>query len=321
MTFLTCTLISIYVYLGLPRAISLALAFITKRMTCDNLLVRVLASCETMANANVICTDTSTLTQNSMTVVAGSVGIHAKFVRNLRENQARSNGDELRGSTPGTSQTRLRNHRDVFSLDQAQLGTALTPQLRVLLNDAICLNSSAFEDCSSETFETVFVGNKAEAALLRFAKELGWQDYKKTRDAADIVQLIPFSSDQKAMGVVVNLPCGKHRLYVKGASEILTRKCTRHVVVSKNSQGSAGVDQEIETAEIDGLAMDDVQRTIIFYANQTLHATALCYRDFESWPPLGSCVDAQNEVCVLASVRVIQTDAVFFGRYRMKIFA
>ncbi|KAF8160939.1 hypothetical protein B0H34DRAFT_358768 [Crassisporium funariophilum] len=61
-------------------------------MTYENLLVRVLGSCKTMANTSVICTDkTGTLTQNSMTVVAGSVGIHAKFIRQLDENTQRTN--------------------------------------------------------------------------------------------------------------------------------------------------------------------------------------------------------------------------------------
>ena len=54
-------------------------------MTQEKLLVRVLGSCETMANASVVCTDkTGTLTQNAMTVVAGSVGIYAKVVQNRR---------------------------------------------------------------------------------------------------------------------------------------------------------------------------------------------------------------------------------------------
>ena len=48
---------------GLPLAVTLALAFATKRMTKENLLVRILGSCETMANASVICIDkTDTLT-------------------------------------------------------------------------------------------------------------------------------------------------------------------------------------------------------------------------------------------------------------------
>ena len=76
-------------------AVTLALAFATKRMTYEKLLVRVLGSCETMANASVVCTDkTGTLTQNVMTVAAGSIGIHAKFVQKLKDNQARMNADK-----------------------------------------------------------------------------------------------------------------------------------------------------------------------------------------------------------------------------------
>jgi Ca2+-transporting ATPase len=37
---------------------------------------------------------------------------------------------------------------------------------------------------------------------LNFAKELGWADYKEMRDAATVVQMIPFSSEQKTMGAV-----------------------------------------------------------------------------------------------------------------------
>ena len=40
---------------------------------------------------------------------------------------------------------------------------------------------------------------------MKLAKELGWADYKKTRDAAAVVQMIPFSSERKAMGIVVKL--------------------------------------------------------------------------------------------------------------------
>ena len=76
------TLVVVAVPEGLPLAVTLALAFATKRMTAENLLVRVLSSRETMAKASVVCTDkTGTLTQNDMTVVAGSVGIHAEFVQ------------------------------------------------------------------------------------------------------------------------------------------------------------------------------------------------------------------------------------------------
>lgn len=269
--------------IGLPLAVTLALAFATKRMTQEKLLVRVLGSCETMANASVVCTDkTGTLTQNVMTVVAGSVGIHAKFVQNLPENQTRHNagGD-------GHSE---RKFKEDFSLDQSQLNTVLSPQLQRLYNEAIAVNSSAFEDTNAETGEVEFVGSKTETALLRFAKELNWEPYSDTRRRAVVMQMIPFSSERKAMGVVVRVGPRLWRFFAKGASEILTKKCTNHVEVRNVSQpGSSSIEDtdEVRTRPIDDVARDNISRTIIFYANQALRTLAICYRDFESdvWPP------------------------------------
>jgi P-type Ca2+ transporter type 2C len=269
-------------------AVTLALAFATKRMTHDKLLVRVLESCETMANASVVCTDkTGTLTQNVMTVVAGSVGIHAKFVRQLEDNKARTNADEQ------SDHSGARKHLD-FSLDQAELNNILSPQLRNLFNEAISINSTAFQDTDPETGEIIFIGSKTETALLKFAEELGWADFKTTRDSANVVQMIPFSSERKAMGVVVKISDRKWRIYLKGASEILSKKCTRHVVVHKDGREPCGGD--IETADIDELARDHISQTIVFYANQTLRTIALCYRDFDAWPPRDTEHNAQNEV-------------------------
>ena len=277
--------------LGLPLAVTLALAFATKRMTYENLLVRVLGSCETMANASVICTDkTGTLTQNAMTVVAGSVGIHAKFVRLLDENAERTNADETEKFGSGTTVSR-KHHKD-FSIDQSQLNTVLSPELRDLFNEAIAVNSTAFQDKDPESGEVIFIGSKTETALLQFARELGWQDFKKTRDAANIIQMIPFSSERKSMGVVIKLPGGGYRAYFKGASEILAKKSTNHVVVHQDGQYPNG----IVTQPIDELAEENITRTIIFYANQTLRTIAVCYRDFPSWPPPGMRLDNEGDV-------------------------
>ncbi|KAI0775069.1 calcium-translocating P-type ATPase [Trametes elegans] len=285
---ISVTLVVVAVPEGLPLAVTLALAFATKRMTKENLLVRTLGSCETMANASVICTDkTGTLTQNVMTVVAGSVGIHCKFVHRLEENMARTNADEEPGVRPSGAQ----KHAQDFSIDQEQLNSTLSPAIQDLFNKAIAINSTAFEDVDPETEQKVFVGSKTETALLKFAKENGWADYKETRESADIVQMIPFSSERKAMGVVVRLPGGRARIYLKGASEILTKNCTRHIVVERGS-----ADNDVQTRELDELARDNISRTIIFYANQTLRTIAVCYRDFESWPPPGVQTDSEDEV-------------------------
>ncbi|KLT44250.1 calcium-translocating P-type ATPase [Cutaneotrichosporon oleaginosum] len=267
---ISITLVVVAVPEGLPLAVTLALAFATKRMTSQNLLVRVLGSCETMGHATVICTDkTGTLTQNVMSVVAGSLGVHGKFVRNIKDNQERSiadGGDADRAD---------------FGFDMEEMNGITSPELQTLFNEAICINSTAFEDTNPEGVKE-FVGSKTETALLRFAQELGWADYKTTRETAQIVQMIPFSSELKAMGVVVKTPEGKFRLYVKGASEVLTKKCTSYVEV--RPQPIPGV----SVVPFDEAAAQNISKTIIFYADQTLRTLALCYRDFEQWPPQGA---------------------------------
>ncbi len=276
---------------GLPLAVTLALAFATKRMTYENLLVRVLGSCETMANASVICTDkTGTLTQNAMTVVAGSVGIHAKFVRHLDENAARTNAEETEKTDSGTSVKRRHPHD--FSIEQANLNEALSSEIQDLFNEAISINSTAFEDIDPKTNERIFIGSKTETALLQFAKGLGWKSFKEVRDAATIVQLIPFSSERKSMGVIVKLPEGGYRGYFKGASEILAKSSTMYISVNRDGKYSGG----LKTKEIDDHSRENISRTIIFYANQTLRTIALCYRDFDTWPPRHMSLDEAGEV-------------------------
>lgn len=287
---ISVTLIVVAVPEGLPLAVTLALAFATKRMTTENLLVRVLGSCETMANASVICTDkTGTLTTNSMSVVAGSVGVHCKFVRQLGDNAARTNADETEKSA--SSGEVVRKERKDFSVEQSDLNNVLPPAVRDLFNEAIATNSTAFDDKDPTSGEIVFVGSKTETALLSFAKELEWAPFRQTRDSAEIVQMVPFSSDRKAMGVVVKKSNGLYRFYAKGASEILTRKCTNHIVVKQE-----GAPDSVEVTPIDEDAAQNIQRTIIFYANQTLRTIAICYRDFTSWPPPGMNFDESNEV-------------------------
>jgi Ca2+-transporting ATPase len=228
-----------------------------------------------MANASAICTDkTATLTQNEMAVVAGSVGVHAKFVRKLDGNWTRAGDEEKSGP----------NSRD-FVIDMLNLNATLTPQLVELLNASVSVNSTAFEDLDPEIGVAVFIGSKTETALLKFAKSLGWANYKDTRDSANIIQMIPFSSERKAMGCIVRLPDGVHRLYIKGASDVLTQKCTRYVVVHRDGANENAGGGGIETAPIGDLEEDNISRTITFYASQTLRTIALCYRDFRCWPP------------------------------------
>lgn len=66
---------------GLPLAVTLTLAYSMRAMYEDKILVRKLASCETMGAARFICSDkTGTITQNKMNVmhIVNTTGIPVK---------------------------------------------------------------------------------------------------------------------------------------------------------------------------------------------------------------------------------------------------
>jgi Ca2+-transporting ATPase len=69
-------------------------------------------------------------------------------------------------------------------------------------------------------------------------------------------------------------------------------KSTHHIVVEKEQSGV-----DIKTEIIDELDRENISRTIVLYANQTLRTIALCYRDFESWPPRDMATEEQGVVC------------------------
>ncbi len=301
---ISVTIVVVAVPEGLPLAVTLALAFATRRMTKMNLLVRVLGACETMANATVVCTDkTGTLTTNKMSVVAGSIGVHLKFAQRLAEHADRTNAnqdaDPEKAATEKDAGAELesvpvRKGRLDFSTDMADINQHISPALQQLLNESVAINSTAFEGEDEHGEKGGFVGSKTETALLAFAKNLGWAGYKQTREAAQIVQMIPFSSERKAMGVVYKNANGKgYRLLLKGASEVLAKLCSNHVVVNENGSSS---NEPVQTADFDDETSTNISRTIIFYANQSLRTIALCSRELPQWPPAGAKTNEAGEV-------------------------
>lgn len=250
------TLVVVAVPEGLPLAVTLALAFATTRMLKENNLVRVLRACETMGNATTICSDkTGTLTRNEMTVVAGTVGRDAKF-------EASASEDDKALSIP----------RAVLRYSNS---------IKNLLLQSIVVNSTAFEgeDAGVQTF----IGSKTETAMLMFARDhLGMDSVSRERSSAQIIQLIPFDSGRKCMGVVVKLPNGVHRLFVKGASEILLGKATRYT--------SDVTEETITEAELTEDDIASLASTINVYAERSLRTIGMLYKDYTQWPPVGAAV-------------------------------
>jgi len=261
------TIIVVAVPEGLPLAVTLALAYATRRMLKDRNLVRVLRSCETMGNATTVCSDkTGTLTQNVMTVVAGSIGTSSRF-RDRPAAQDASNKDSAAVDEVDAQQTN-------------EFIATLAASVKALLKDSIAINSTAFE--REDDGKLVFVGSKTETALLEFAKDfLGMDKVQIERDNVQIVQMIPFDSGRKCMGMVIkNRDTKGYRLIVKGASEIMLRQSSQ--IISDPTKDITGVALNADNK-------GTLESLINNYASRSLRTIGLLYRDFESesWPPKG----------------------------------
>ncbi|KAE8145805.1 hypothetical protein BDV25DRAFT_133460 [Aspergillus avenaceus] len=259
------TVIVVAVPEGLPLAVTLALAFATTRMLKDNNLVRLLRACETMGNATTICSDkTGTLTENKMTAVAATLGTATKF------------GDKSFGGSPnedGTSDTQASPN----VVSASEFVKSLAAPVKELLFDSLVLNNDA-DEISQEGVMT-FLGNKTDTALLSFAKTyLGMESPRGSRDVK-LDYKLPFDSGRKCMAVVYRLKNGKHRMLVKGASEIMTGHSTR--IIRDPAQDSA----DTPLTGSDRSALKDI---IKVYADQSLRTIGFVYRDFEQWPPRGA---------------------------------
>lgn len=269
----TVTIIVVAVPEGLPLAVTLALAFATTRMLRDNNLVRHLKACEVMGNATTICSDkTGTLTQNRMSVVAGTLGTSSRFggtsqasMMNPAAQDSPDRGMQSAGDVP------------MDNMSAKEVIASLSPAVSELLKDSIVLNSTAFD--AEENGVQTFIGSKTETALLQFAKEhLGLGPVSEERSNANVVQLIPFDSTRKCMGIVVRADKNRYRLYIKGASEILLAKCSSIIRdPSKDASSCQLTDDNRETLD----------KLINTYANRSLRTIALLYRDFDRWPPRG----------------------------------
>ncbi|XP_026846807.1 plasma membrane calcium-transporting ATPase 2 isoform X1 [Drosophila persimilis] len=178
---------------GLPLAVTLSLAYSVKKMMKDNNLVRHLDACETMGNATAICSDkTGTLTTNRMTVVQSYIC------------------EKLCKVLPTLSD--IPQH----------VGNLIT--MGISVNSAYTSNIMGGKNPGDLPIQ---VGNKTECSLLGFVQALGVK-YQSIRDEIPedkFTRVYTFNSVRKSMGTVIPRPNGGYRLYTKGASEIIMKKC------------------------------------------------------------------------------------------------
>ncbi|KAG8129887.1 hypothetical protein E2320_016516 [Naja naja] len=233
---------------GLPLAVTISLAYSVKKMMKDNNLVRHLDACETMGNATAICSDkTGTLTTNRMTVVQSYMG------------------DTHYKETPEPS--------------------SLTSKTLDLLVHAIAINSAYTTKILPPEKEGGLprqVGNKTECSLLGFVVDLQ-RDYQPVREhmpEEKLYKVYTFNSVRKSMSTVICMPDGGYRLFSKGASEIVLKKCTNIL----NSNGELRVFRPRDRDEM-------VKKVIEPMACDGLRTICIAYRDF----PAGKEPDWDNE--------------------------
>ncbi|XP_042745592.1 plasma membrane calcium-transporting ATPase 1 isoform X3 [Lagopus leucura] len=178
---------------GLPLAVTISLAYSVKKMMRDNNLVRHLDACETMGNATAICSDkTGTLTMNRMTVVQAYIS--EKHYKKIPAPEA------------------------IPENIMAYLVTGISVN---------CAYTSKILPPEKEGGLPRHVGNKTECALLGFLLDLkrDYQDVRNEIPEEKLHKVYTFNSVRKSMSTVLKNSDGSFRIFSKGASEIVLKKC------------------------------------------------------------------------------------------------
>uniref|UniRef100_A0A8C4I8R3 Calcium-transporting ATPase n=1 Tax=Dicentrarchus labrax TaxID=13489 RepID=A0A8C4I8R3_DICLA len=222
---------------GLPLAVTISLAYSVKKMMKDNNLVRHLDACETMGNATAICSDkTGTLTMNRMTVV--QTYIAGRYYKKVPE---------------------------------PDLIPAKILELLITGIGVNCAYTTKIMPPEKEGGLARQVGNKTECALLGLSIKLH-RDYQTIRNEIPeekLFKVYTFNSVRKSMSTVLKMHDGSYRMYSKGASEILLRKCCKILTASGEAKAFKPRDRD-----------DLVKKVIEPMASEGLRTICLAYRDF-----------------------------------------
>lgn len=239
---------------GMPLAVTLSLAFAVKLMMKENNLVRRMHSCETMGNANFICSDkTGTLTENKMTL---------NYIFDGKKDIAMAS---LATSSPGSVKPEeFFKNKDYYNI----LKICLTLNLDMEID---------------EKGEVVNAAN-TDKAFINALKQLGenLSEIIKAYYPEDLSELrkFPFKSDRKKMTVIIRndkLPGQKCRVMMKGAAEIVLESCKYYLDPDTGSK-----------LELNNAKKQEILDKIKEFGNKALRNIVVAYKDiddleFEGW--------------------------------------
>lgn len=197
---------------GLPAILSVVLALGVQRLAARKAVMKDLHSVETLGSASVICSDkTGTLTRNEMTLrtIATASG----------DVDLTGTGYDPSGGVAGTPPPE--------TLHEARL---------VLAGGSIANNSQLARD---EAGDWVVTGDPTEAAFLVAQRKLPGASERVL--AYERRAEVPFTSERKLMSVLSSdRDTGVHRLFTKGAPDVLLSRCTSEQVAEGTRPLTAG---------------------------------------------------------------------------------
>ncbi|MFX1562022.1 MAG: calcium-translocating P-type ATPase, SERCA-type [Promethearchaeota archaeon] len=223
---------------GLPAVVTITLALGVQRMIKRNAIIRRLPAVETLGAATVICSDkTGTLTKDEMTVRVIYVPDRLIYVTGI--------GYEPKGNF-------VYEGNPINPLQDSQIHLLL--QVSRLCNNAIVRKQKK----NWEVF-----GDPTEGALFVVAQKAGI-DGNLLKDFPRIAEL-PFDAARKLMSTIHDTPDGNTIAYVKGAPEVVLKRCS-HILTDE------GLKPLTERARASILANNDKMAT------QALRVLAMAFR-------------------------------------------
>lgn len=323
------TIIVVAIPEGLPLAVTISLAYSTKKMYTDNCFIRILAACETMGNATNICSDkTGTLTENKMAIVEGWFAnkyySRTDFMseKELQDGAKRSTTDALDDSgqasvsredslmdnsregkdNSGTSTKSTNNSqkkkKDPTAYKMSFKAPPISKALQHLIAEHIAVNRTAYllyyDSEGNKLTSPIVNGSKTEGAMIMMTTAWGFnfEHVKNCMFNIEIDKFFAFNSTKKRSTAVIHRSDGSVRLYCKGASETLLKGCSYYADTDGTVKPMTLTKFEQLNEHISNMA-DKALRTLVL-AHSDFATVEDLPKDWRDNPPdnNGLCCDA-----------------------------
>lgn len=183
---------------SLPVIVTVGLSLGAKRLAQKNMLIKKLSAAESLGSVTVICSDkTGTLTRNEMTIT-----------------RVFTNDSTIEVTGSGYSPT------GEFLKENKKTDPK---NIELLMRIGLLCNNSELE---KEGKKYKILGDPTEGSLKVLSKK-GNLDEKKIKSEYKFIEELPFDSDRKMMSVIYEDNKNKKYAYIKGAPDLLLRKCTK----------------------------------------------------------------------------------------------